>query len=274
MLRRSALAGLILLMAGALIISGCSSSSTDVDNNVGDPNSPEFQSMKSAIEVAVDSTLAIAFNFAHKPDRYPNEGNTGYDRPELGPNDSLLYNYVDEWHVLYIGAAGASNYSNVYVDSARYWEGSNAVELFRWDRVTQLDLIRHQSAAYEGSANEYDDISAYVNFEFVNWNQANQQFSGDASVTVDKHYLESLSPRNDVFEFDIEVEDVVYSDPLNYQWEYRQPLDGSLSITGTVTTANGEQDWTVDVSFADGNANISAQIGEVVYQYTMTPEFN
>jgi hypothetical protein len=274
MLRRSALAGIIFLMTGALILSGCSSSSTDVNNNQGDPNSIAFQGIKSAIEIAVDSTLGIALDFAHKPDRYPNEGNVGYDRPELGPNDSLLYNYVDEWHVMYVGGTGAGNYNNVYVDSARYWEGTRATELFRWDRVTQIDLIRHQGTSFDGTGSEYEEVSAYVNLEFDNWNQADQMFAGAASIAVDRHYLDGFSPKNDIYEFDIEIQDVGYSDAINFSWTERDAVDGTLNITGTVTTDDAVENWTVTVEFNDGAADVAAQLGEVIYQYSMTPDYN
>jgi hypothetical protein len=274
MLRRSTIAGLILVMAGILTFSGCSSSSTQVDSNVGDPNAPEFQSMKSAISVAVDSTLAIALNFAHKPDRYPNEGNIGYDRPQLGPSDSLLYNYVNDWHVLYFGGAGAANYDNVYVDSAQYWEGSDAVELFRWDRVTKLALIRHQSMNYSGSGSEYENVSAYFNAEFDHWGQVDQSFTGTAKVTVDSHYLDGMTAMNDTYEFEISADNVQYSNPSDYWWNERKADSGTLTITGTVTTAAGDQSWTVSVEFTDGTADVSAQLGDVVYQYSMTPAYN
>jgi len=274
MLRRSAIAGLILLIAGALIFSGCSSSSTDANSNVGDPNSAQFQNMKSAIAVAVDSTLAIAFNFTSKPDRYPDEGNIGYERPELGPNDSLLYNYVDDWHVLYVGGTSASNYSNVFVDSARYWEGSVTKQLFRWDRVTRLDLIHHQSMSYQGSASEYNDITASVNLDFDNWGQADQMVSGDAKVTVDMHYLESMSEKNATFDFEITANDISYSDPMNHSWTGCQAMDGSITMTGTVMVDGASQDWTVNVDFMNGTATVSAQLGGVVYTYSMTPEYN
>ncbi len=274
MLRRSTIAGLVLLMAGALIFAGCSSSSTDANNNMGDPDSPAFQAMKSAIAMAIDSTIAISLDFTFKPDRYPNDGNVGYDRPELGPNDSLLYNYVDNWHVLIVGGTSASNYQNTYVDSARYWEGSETKELFRWDRVTKLELIHHQSTSYTGSSSEYNDVEAYVNMDFDNWGQADQMFSGEAHVMVDMHYLESLSPQNDTYEFDIVAEDVVYSNPTDYSWTSCRALDGSMTITGTVTADGGVAEWSVEVEFMDGTASITAQQGEMVYHYNMTPEYN
>lgn len=165
---------LFALAVVALICVGCSSKSTNDGIVYGDPDTPAFQSMRAAIATAVDSTLAVAFNVAFNPYRFPTEDY--WDRPELGPSDSVLYNYVNSWHVIYVGSATAGNYSATYVDSIRFWEGSTAVRFFNPQRSTAIDLIHHQSSQYSGTGQDYTDLAVYLSVQYTNWNQAGRQF--------------------------------------------------------------------------------------------------
>ena len=78
MLRRSCMAGLLVVLAFLFTFAGCSDNSTGNNKIVGDPNAPEFQNMKAAIASSVDSTMSIMLRFAANPGR-------------VAPQDTLTY---------------------------------------------------------------------------------------------------------------------------------------------------------------------------------------
>ncbi len=271
MLRPSLTAGLFLVLAATLTFVGCSDDKT-TNSTVGDPNSPEFQPMKAAIGQAVDSTLAISIKFAYKPNRYPSD--IDWEWPALGPSDSLLYNYVGDWHVLYLGLSAAVDYDFVYVDSARFWEGDFAVQYFRFPYITGLDLIRHQTYTYTGSGDDYTNIASYLDVSFREWQQPTQYFYGDALVTIEDHYVVESVEKTARYEFTAEADNISYHLDASNPWYESYPTGGTLNVSAAVTTDEVDVEWTVTVEFMeDGTAQVEASNGTLTYTYAHTPAY-
>lgn len=272
MLRQSLAVGLFLVLAATLTFVGCSDDNP-TNSTVGDPNAPAFQPLKAAIAQAVDSTLAMSLKFAYKPNRYPSD--IDWEWPALGPNDSLLYNYVGDWHVLYLGLSTAFDYSYVYVDSARFWEGTTAVQYFRSPYITGLDLIRHQTYTYTGSGDDYTNISSSLDLSFRDLQDPTRYFYGDAQVTIDDYYVEGGSQKTARYEFTANADDITYSVDHANPWYDSYPTGGTLTLTAAVERDDASVEWDITIEFqSNGAAQVSATDGHLTYSYTFTPEYN
>ena len=272
MLRRTLTAGLFLVLAAMFIFVGCSDDSNPNNANIGDPNAPAFQPMKAAISTAVDSTLGVALKFAYKPNRYPSDSD--WDRPELGPNDSLLYNYVGGWHVLYLGLSASVDYNFTYTDSARFWQGETAVRQFSPDRCTGLDLIHHQNSSYKGTGDEYTDLSTYVNVSFRNRLQSSQYFYGHTHIVLDDYYVVANEQLNTNYDFELTANDVTYSLADQGSWSSAHVTGGQLIISVVVDNGTDLVEWDIDVNFSEtGSAMVEATDGVKTYEFTVTPQY-
>lgn len=272
MLRRITFAGLFIVLAAMFTFVGCSDDSNPNGANVGDPDSPAFQPMKAAITTAIDSTLGMALKYAHKPNRFPTD--IDWDRPQLGPSDSLLYNYVGGWHILYLGLTASVDYSFTYVDSARFLEGATAVQFFRADRCTGLDLIHHQMSTYSGTDTEYSDVRSYADLSFRDRLQASQHFYGHVNLELD-HYREVSGQQDHVnYQFDVTANDINYTLNGTNPWYTSTVTGGQLIISVVVDNGTDSVEWDIDITFTEtGAAQVDATNGTMNYEFTITPQY-
>lgn len=273
MFRRSILAGLFLVLAAMFTFVGCSDDANPNNSNVGDPNSPEFQQMKAAITTAVDSTLGTSMKFAYKPNRFPTD--LGWDDgPVLGPTDSLLYNYNGGWHILYLGLTASVDYSFTFVDSARFLEGSNVAQFFRSRACTGLDLIHHQSSAYNGTDDDYTDLQSYADLSFRNRLEPNPYFYGHVNHTIDHYYEVGGEQKQISYEFDLVANDVTYEVDYSSEWQNSNVTGGELIISVIVDNGTDSIEWDINIEFNEsGQAMVEASNGEKTYSFTITPQY-
>lgn len=274
MLRRSLTAGLLLVLAAMFTFVGCSDDSNPADSNVGDPNSAAFQPMKAAISTAVDSSLGMAIKFAYKPNRFPSD--VGYDQPELGPMDSLIYNYVGDWHILYLGLATGVGYNFSYVDSARLWEGDRAVKFYVEGKTTGLDFRHHQTSTYTGTNDEYSDLSTFADVNFRDINEDAPYFYGYLHVNIDHNYVVNNEQQNVNYDCEVTANDVSYLIDENDAWYNSHATGGDLNIVMNVDDSQQIVEWQITVEFdQNGVAHIVATntVTEKVYTYAEEPQY-
>ncbi len=274
MLRRSIIAGLFLVLAAMFTFVGCSDDANPNNANVGDPNSPEFQPLKAAITTAVDSTLGVSLKYAYRPNRFPTDVEWD-DGPVLGPTDSLLYNYQGGWHILYLGLTTSVGYSLTFVDSARFWEDNNVVQFYRSRRCTGLDLIHHQSSAYNGTDDDYTDLQSYADLSFRNRQEQTQYFYGHLNHTIDHYYEVSGEQKQISYEFDLTANDVTYTIDYANEWQNSSVNGGELIISVIVDNGTTSVEWDINVEFNEnGQAMVEATNGEKTYAFTITPQYH
>ena len=272
MLRRSVTAGLFLVLAAMFTFVGCSDDNTPSGPAVGDPNSVQFQPLKTAISTAVDSTLGVALKFAYKPNRFPSD--VAWERPDMGPNDSLFYNFVGGWNILYLGLTASADHNFTYVDSARFWEGEEAVWNFRDYASTGVDLIHHQSTLYSGTSEEYTDQTIYVNVSFHNWNLTSRSFSGHVKLELDDHTVESGTQQNVNYDMSVTADNITFERATSGSWTQSHATGGEVTIVTTVDDGTNSVEWNISVGFnANGQAQVEATDGMTVYSYTATPAY-
>jgi hypothetical protein len=275
MLRRSLCAGLFGVLAILLTFTGCSDDPTGNNTIVGDPNSPQFQKMRAAIATTIDSTLGIALKFGAIPSRFPQD--SAHARPDLGilnPEDSVLYNYVGGWNVLYIGLTSTANYNYVFVDSARFLFGGVPYKDIS-NLIDQLMFVHHQTNVYKGNDSEYQDFTSYVNLDYQQWPVPDYQFvQGTGHFILDDYYQVNSQAKHDHYDFSLVVDDMKFTDNINDPWWFGHPSSGSILLTGSFTDGSVTANWTVTAAFnAEGQATIHAVSGNVEYDYSETPDY-
>jgi hypothetical protein len=276
MMWRNCLAGLFFVCALVFTFSGCSDDK-GVTTITGDPNAPEFQNMKAAIATTVDSTLATVFRFAADPrDLFPVD--TTLIRPELGimnPEDTVMYNYVGGWNILYLNLTTGVEYNRILVDSARFLENGLAVQQYSW-HATNMDYIRHRADSAKGTETDYQEYAGYVNVQFPDYHNADQRVQGVARFILNDYSVVQSNTVHDQYDFGITITAMGFnSEPLAGQhWTTLTPKSGSFSMAGAQTGSSGSANWTVTVTFvSDGSAQVRATTGNTVYPYTMTPAY-
>lgn len=278
MMRRSTLTILLSLLVAVLFIAGCSDddTTTPTGNVIGDPNSAQFQETRAAIATAVDSTICQLFVFAADPDRYritdPMD-TLGDIRAELGvtsPADTVLYNYVNGWHVLYLGLTTLADYNATFVDSARFLANS-VVQMHVNENTDELDLIRHQNTEYDGSSQDYWNVSLYANSNFADYQSVGQVINSTGNVVIEDHYLDGSTPVTKTYDFTVVIEDLSYDWESDMTWDEITATGGALTITGTISDGTSFSSWTVTVDFnSDGTGDVTATTGSTTYEYEMT----
>jgi hypothetical protein len=268
MFRRSSVACLGLAAVLMLVGLGCSDDPTGSDTIIGDPNSAQFQGMRDAIATMVDSTLSEFFTFAEEPYRFPVD--TFNIRADLGihnPNDSILYNYTNGWHVLYLGLTSLADYAEVLVDSARFFDGEY-LQTYPTTATDGIDLIHHQASEYDGQSDSYQNFRLYVDVNFPSYRQPVEEIEGIGEVSIENHTAAST----DTYDFSITVNSLVYQRGDNTPWNEIEAVSGNLNVTATVVEGDATSNWTVTVTFTQsGVAQIEAVQGNTEYDYNLTP---
>lgn len=273
MMRRSCLAGLLFVFAIVLAFSGCSEKATSPQT--GDPNSSDFLNMRAAIATSVDSTLASVYRFAGAPTKlFPPD--TVNLRPELGimnPEDSVLYNYVDGWNILYIGLTTGVEYNRVCVDSARFLENGVVYPGFSY-HTTAMDYIRHRTDVHKGTGNTYQNHEQYVDVNYTNYQTSDAQLQGVGKFVLDDYYVKQAQGTHDKYTLGVTFSQIGYIMASGQPWTSIATTSGGLTLNGTVITGSVTSSWSVNVTFgSNGAGHVQATTGNTVYNYDMTPAY-
>ncbi|TFH64793.1 MAG: hypothetical protein E4G91_04670 [Candidatus Zixiibacteriota bacterium] len=276
MIRRSCMAGLLVVLAFLFTFAGCSDNSTGNNKVVGDPNAPEFQNMKAAIASSVDSTMSIMLRFAANPGRVAPQDSMNL-RPDWGilnPADTLLHNYVDGWNIVYLGLTTGVDYNRTLVDSVRFFIENNAVDRYFSYHVGQMDFIHHQTDTYKGSGDSHQNSSINVNVGYTINTASHGFLNGIGKFVWDDYYQTIGGIVHDNFQFNATFNAVEYTQTAGQPWTPGIATSGTITLTATVTAAEIENTWTATVTFSStGTAQIIATAGNTEYSYQMTPTY-
>jgi hypothetical protein len=276
MLRRSGMAGLLLVLAILFTFPGCSDNSTGNSKVVGDPNAPEFQNMKAAIASSVDSTMSIMLRFAASPGRVAPQDTINL-RPDWGvlnPADTLLHNFVDGWNIVYLGLTTGADYNRTLVDSVRFFIENNAVDRYFSYHVSKMDFIHHQTDTYKGSGDSHQNSSTYVNVDYTGYSTSGGTLDGSGKFVWDDYYQTIAGTVHDNYQFNAIINTVGFVQTVSQPWTLGMATSGTITLTATVTAAEIEETWTATVTFSStGTAQITATTGNTEYSYQMTPTY-
>jgi hypothetical protein len=277
MLRRSGMAGLLLVLAILFTFAGCSDNSTGNNKIVGDPNAPEFQNMKAAIATSIDSTMSIMLRFAANPGRVAPQDSMNW-RPDWGvlnPADTLLHNFVNGWNIVYLGLTTGADYNRSLVDSVRFYIENNTLDRYFSYHVGQMDFIHHQTDTYKGTGGSHQNSSAYLNVNYTNYtNTIGGTLDGSGKFVWDDYYQTIGGIVHDNYQFNTTINAVRFDQAVHQPWIPGTATSGTMALTATVTTAEIEQTWTATVTFSStGTAQITATTGNTEYSYQMTPTY-
>jgi hypothetical protein len=279
MLRRSCMAGLLVVLAFLFIFAGCSDNSTGNNKVVGDPNAPEFQNMKAAIASSVDSTMSIMLRFASSPGKIAPQDSLNL-RPDWGilnPADTLLHNFVDGWNIVYLGLTTGVDYNRTVVDSARFFIENNAVDQYFTYHVDKMDFIHHQTDTYKGSGDSHQNSSTYVDVSYTGFGGSmihSGTLGGRGKFVWDDYYQTIGGIVHDNYQFNTTFNAVGFVQDASQPWTPGTATSGTITVTATVTTADIEKTWTATVTFSStGTAQITATTGNTEYSYQITPTY-
>jgi hypothetical protein len=285
MLRRSCMAGLLVVLAFLFTFAGCSDNSTGNNKVVGDPNAPEFQNMKAAIGSSVDSTLSIMLRFAANPggvvrdqtwDSIPTPWH-GY-WGTINPDDTLRHNYTNGWNIIFLGLTTGVDYNRTMLDSVRFFVENNTVAQYFTNRVTQMDFIHHQTDIYKGAEDSHQSSSNYVDIDYTDVNIGYNGYSlgtgsmdGNGEFVWNDYYRTIGGTAHDNYQFDMAFNAVQL---LHTESQLSTVTAGTITLTATVITSDIEKTWTATVTFSGtGTAQVIATTGNTEYSYQMTPTF-
>jgi hypothetical protein len=280
MLRRSCMAGLLVVLAFLFTFTGCSDNSTGNNKVVGDPNAPEFQNMKAAIASSVDSTMSIMLRFAANPGIVAPQDSMNW-RPDWGvlnPADTLLHNFVDGWNIVYLGLTTGANYNRTLVDSVRFFIENDALDRYFSYHVSRMDFIHHQTDTYKGSEDSHQNSSTYLNVDYTGVSTGYNGYSlgsgtldGRGKFVWDDYYPTIGGTNHDNYQFNVTFNAVGF---VHTASQPSTATSGTIAVTAMVTTAEIEQAWTATVTFSStGTAQITATTGNIEYSYQMTPTY-
>lgn len=277
MLRRSTFMILFSLFAVAVLTVGCSDDTTTPTGTViGNPNSAEFQATRAAIATSVDSTLCQVFEFAADPDHFqitdPMD-TLGDIRAELGvtsPADTVWYNYVDGWHIIYVGLTSLANYNATFVDSARFMSGET-VQTHVDDNTDAMYYIFHHNSEYDGGAQVYANITMYANAALTEYQSEDQVIDATGNIVLEDHYLINQTEMTKTYNFTVTVVDLAYDWSQDMPWDQITVTAGTVTLTGTISDGTTTSTWSATVSFdPEGTGNVHATTGSTTYDYEMT----
>ena len=283
MLRRSCMAGLLIVLAFLFTFAGCSDNSTGNSKVVGDPNAPEFQNMKAAIASSVDSTMSIMLRFAVDPGKVAPQDSMNL-RPDWGvlnPADTLLHNWVNGWNIVYLGLTTGAEYNRTLVDSVRFFIENNTLDRYFSAHVGQMDFIHHQTDRYKGSENSHQSSGTYVDVVYTGVSTGNNGYSvshstldGSGTFVWDDYYQTIGGTAHDNYQFDATFNAVKFAQAASQPWTPGIATTGTVTLTATVTTAETEGTWTATVTFnSTGTAQVTATTGSTEYSFQMTPNY-
>lgn len=280
MLRRSSMAGLLVVLAFLFTFAGCSDNSTGNNKVIGDPNAPEFQNMKAAIASSVDSTMSIMFRLAANPGRVAPQDSMNL-RPDWGvlnPADTLLHNWINGWNIVYLGLTTGADYNRTMVDSVRFFIENDALDRYFSYHVSRMDFIHHQTDTYKGTEGSHQNSSTYLNVGYTGvsigyngYSLGSGTLNGSGKFVWDDYYQTIGGTVHDNYRFNATF------DAVRFVRTASQPSTitaGAIMLTATVSEGEIENAWTATVTFSStGTAQIRAATGNTEYSYQITPTY-
>lgn len=275
----TALTGVIII--SVVLVLGCSNdkSTSDVPT-YGSLDDPQFVPVKNQIDDALD--VLIEDILAGFDNLYVSPGDTTSVRANLTPPafqpdpdidpDIVVAVYENGWHIVQASYTG-DVYHSEYIDSTQFQIDGTPVQ----EPSGTVDFIHHIDN-WEFTAVNQDishiDFLGRNDFEFANLDTQIGVINGTTHSSIDVYYTGTDTTLTSVFVFDILVNDLNIPKVAG-QWITGCPQSGSLGImlandfewTGPTSSGNGSVEWTANVTFANGIANVIVTNGSVTWMY-------
>jgi hypothetical protein len=275
----TALTGVIIISVA--VIMGCSNDkSTTVTPNYGSLDDPQFVPVKTQIDDALD--VLIEDILAGFDNLYVSPGDTSSVQanltppffqpdPEIDP-DIIVAVYENGWHIVHASYTG-DIYHSAYIDSIMFMVVDAPVQ----EPSPEVDFIHHIDNWAFTAINQdatHVDFEGRNEFQLADLDQSVAVINGTTHNSVDTYFAGDDTTMTSLFVFDIDVNDLNIP-KLVGQWLTACPLSGSLDVTlantfewtNATTSGGGSVQWTVNVTFNNGVANVTASNGSVTWLY-------
>ncbi|MFH1699272.1 MAG: hypothetical protein ABIE07_01690 [Candidatus Zixiibacteriota bacterium] len=277
----TALAG-ILIIATAFIIS-CSSDdnkATTPTITYGDNNDPEFV----PIQVQIDSVLQ---NFASDIlDGLENlqtpPGDPTQTRADLVPAgeipidtdpDTLIHVYQNGWHYIYAKHSGNS-YEARLRDSVRFETDNVPVEVAT-NAVDYIHVIDNWTFTAVNQNVTHTDYAGRNEFEISGLDLNECTINSSTNNNISVHFVQGDSTMDNSFSFNVSTDNLIVKKATD-GWYSGCPSSGTVSMTlshvftwdNGLTIGNGSSSWTIEATFDDGTATVTADNGTETWRYT------
>ncbi len=279
--------GKLTVLTGVLIIAlalmfGCSDDKTTSTPTVtyGSIDDPEFVPVKTQIDsvltVFVDDIL-VGFDNLYA---YP--GDTESVRADLTPPfgspaqsnglDTLIAVYENGWHYVYATYSGEV-YNARVMDSIQYQIDGTPVQ----DLSPSIDRVRFINSWDFTSVNPdvtHVDLAGRNNFDYTNLDQETATVSGTTVNNIEAAYIGVDTTMTNAFDFNFSATNIQIPKTV-HGWRASCPIAGTLDMTMTHTYAwtnattqgSGVNEWTIQVTFDNGTATITAGNATTTWRY-------
>jgi len=276
----TALTGVLLI--ALFVFYGCSNDKTTSTPTVtyGSIDDPEFVPVKTRI----DSTLTIFIGdiLVGFDNLYAYPDDTVSVRAELTPPfvvpdgtagvDTLIALYDNGWYYVYATYTG-NLYSARVTDSIQYQSNGTPVQ----DLSANIDFV-HFINKWEFTAVNPDithtDFDGRNNFTYANLDQSVSTINGETVNNVEAVYIGVDTTMTNNFDFSFTAANVQVARTI-HGWKASCPVAGTLDMTMTHTYSwthadtqgSGSGEWTIQVTFDNGTATITASNGTSNWRY-------
>ncbi len=272
----------VLIIALALVY-GCSDDKTTSTPTVtyGSIDDPNFVPVKAQIDSALSvfvGDILVGFD-----NLYASPGDTVSIRAELlmppfvvpDPNaglDTLIAIYENGWHYVYATYVG-NVYNARVIDSIQFQIDGTPTQDPSY-HVDQVHFINNWEFTAINPDVSHVDFTGRNDFDYTNLDQSTATINGTIDNNVEGVYIGVDTTMTNAFTFSFTATNVQV--PKTYHgWKASCPTAGTLDMTMThtfswtnaVTEGNGATEWTIQVTFNDGTATVTASNSVATWRY-------
>ncbi len=271
----------VFIIALALMF-GCSDDKTTSTPTVtyGSIDDPAF----APVKVQIDSTLSIFVGdiLVGFDNLYAYPGDTISVRAEMTPPfvvpdqtaglDTLIAVYENGWHYIYATYAGTV-YNARVMDSIQYnIDGTPTQELSH--EIDNVHFINNWEFTAVNPDVTHTDFMGRNDFDYAGLNLSTATINGTVNNNVEAVYIGVDTTMTHDFDFNFTAANVMV--PItNRGWRASCPSAGTLDMTLThtyywtnaVTEGQGSTEWTIQVTFDNGRATITASNSVTTWRY-------
>lgn len=270
------------LVIALAVIYGCSGDKTTSTPTItyGSIDDPQFVPVKTQIDTAL--TVFIGDILSGFDNLYAPPGDTQSVRAELTPPylvpdpnanpDTLIAIYENGWHYVYAAYVGDVYHARI-TDSIRFEVDGTPIEGPSLD----IDYI-HFINSWEFTALNPDvshiNFTGRNDFDIANLDQNTATINGTTVNNVEAVYIGVDTTATSDFDFNFTATDVQIP-KTSRGWKASCPTAGTLDMTMTHTfswttlqsNGSGSKEWTIQVTFNNGAATVTADNGTTTWRY-------
>lgn len=263
------------------LIWGCGDDKTSAPTvTYGSIDDPEFVPVKTQIDsVLTDFVEDVLLGFDNL---YSSRIDTTRIRAELTPPsivpdpdanpDTLIAIYENGWHFIYATYVGDIYHSRV-MDSIRFEVDGMPVEVPSAN-VDYIHFINNWEFTALNPAVSHIDFDGRNDFNFADLDQSVAIINGTTVNNIEIVYIGVDTTMTNSFNFDFSASDI-HMPRTNQGWVATCPVAGTLDMTLThtyswtsnVTEGSGATEWTIQVTFNNGTATVTADNATTTWRY-------